>query len=136
MSNAPINYWNMQAALEQIAKCQYECEGGHLESNDAWRWLVAAAKVGPEFWPGQGVYYQVQAEAAGKTLKQWVHFFIVGCAMTSSDTKRYWTYSLSYDPPRPWHYGEIHFKGVVGSQLSLTKPDADTLSTQGKGGDA
>ena len=120
----PVKHWSMKTALEQIAKCNFECEGGRIENNDAWRWLDGASKVGPEFWPGQGVFFEIAAEAAGKTLTQWVHFFIVGCHMEASSEDRYWSYDLSYDPPRPWHYGTTHFQRVRGDKLKLENPAA------------
>lgn len=125
----PVKHWTMKSAIEQVQKCAYECEGGALENNDAWRWLVGAAKIGPEFWPGQGVYFQVEAEAAGKKLTQWVHFFIVGAVMRSSTEDRYWTYSLSYDPPAPWHYGTVHFIDIKGDKLRLDDPSAPPIAT-------
>lgn len=62
----PVKYWTMKSAIEQIQKCSFECEGGSIENNDAWRWIVQAAKIGPEFWPGQGISFEIEAEAAGK----------------------------------------------------------------------
>lgn len=100
-------HWSIKTALEQINKCDFECEGGPLKNNVAYQWLVGAAKVGPEFWPGQGVWFEIEAEAVGKKLRQWVHFYIVGCQMDSGTDCRYWTYSLSYDPPAPWHHGTM-----------------------------
>ena len=120
---------SMASAIEQIEKCDFACEAGPLANNVGWQWLTAAAKVGPKFWPGQGVWYLVDATAAGKTLTQWVHFFIVGCQMRSSDTDRYWVYDLSYDPPRPWHYGETHFRGVDGGKLFIEKPSEVSATT-------
>lgn len=118
----PVKHWTMKSAIEQIAKCEFECQGGNIENNDAWRWLVAAAKIGPEFWPGQGVWFEIEAEAAGKKLTQWVHFYIVGCHMESSTEDRFWTYDLSYDPPHPWHYGTVHFTRINGVKLRLEQP--------------
>lgn len=118
----PVKHWSMKSAIEQIQKCAFECEGGPIENNDAWRWLVSAAEKGPEFWPGQGVWFEVEAEAAGKKLTQWVYFYIVGCSMYSDSERRFWAYSLSYDPPEPWHYGMTHFVRIRGEQLHLEKP--------------
>lgn len=61
-------HWSMKTALEQITKCGFECEAGPLSANIAWQWLLQTAKVGPEFLPGQGVFYEVKAEAGGATL--------------------------------------------------------------------
>lgn len=116
---------SLAGAIEQIAKCDFECEAGPLGLNVAWQWLEAASKVGPEFMPGQGVWFLVEAKAAGKTLTQWVHFYIVGCHMDADTERRYWTYDLSYDPPAPWHYGEVHFRKIAGSKLRVTKPELE-----------
>jgi hypothetical protein len=116
-------HWSMKTALEQIRLCGFECEAGPLTNNVAWQWLELAAKVGPEFWPGQGVWFLIDATAAGKTLTQWVHFYVVGCQMSSDTEGRLWLYDLSYDPPAPWHYGETHFRGVSGEKLFLVKPE-------------
>ena len=123
MSKQPVKYWSMKTALEQIDKCQFECDGGPLSLNDAYIWLKGAAKIGPEFWPGQGVYFEIDATApTGQVLTQWVHFYIVGCQMDSGTDDRFWTYSLSYDPPAPYHYGKTHYTGVKGERIRLTKP--------------
>lgn len=115
-------YWSMKSALAQIESCNFECEGGPLKNSLAWGWLTDAAKVGPEFWPGQGVYFEIEAEAAGKKLTQWVHFYIVGCHMDDGNESRVWTYDLSYDPPAPWHFGKVHFTRIRGNRLSLLSP--------------
>jgi hypothetical protein len=120
----PLNHWSMASAIEQIRKCSFECAGGPLENNDAWIWLCGAARKGPEFWPGQGVWCEVSADVAGQKIKQWAHFYIVGCAMDSDIERRYFTYSLSNDPPAPWHYGTVHLSGIRGDSLRLEKPVA------------
>lgn len=114
-------HWSIETALKQISSCNFQCEAGPLSKNEAWDWLERAAKIGPEFWPGQGVWFEVVAEAAGVSMKQKIHFFIVGCSMKSDTERRYWVYDLSYDPPAPWHYGTVHFTDIPGSKLSLTK---------------
>jgi hypothetical protein len=124
--SAPLKHWTMASAIEQIAKCGFECEGGPLTNNDAWRWLTGAAKIGPDFWPGQGVWFEVTAEAAGKTLTQWVHFYVVGCHMDSDSERRFWTYDLSYDPPAPYHCGAIHFQRIRGEKLRIFNPASKT----------
>jgi len=118
----PVKSWTMKSAIEQVQKCGFECEGGSIDNNDAWRWLVQSAKTGPEFWPGQRVYFEIVAEAAGKKLTQWVHFYIVGTHMDSGTEDRFWTYDLSYDPPQPWHYGKTHFTRIRGEKLRLDNP--------------
>jgi hypothetical protein len=114
--------WTPTTALEQIERCDFECVAGPLSNNAAYRWLKDAIKVGPEFWPGQSVWFEIEAEAAGKKLRQWVQFTIVGCAMSSDTERSLWTYSLSYDPPSAYHYGTTHFTGVNAKSLRLEKP--------------
>lgn len=123
MAKTDIKPHSIKTAIEQIEQCDFECEAGQLAMNVGWQWLVAAAKVGPEFMPGQGVWFEIEAVAAGLTLKQWVHFYVVGCTMTSDTERRLWTYSLSYDPPAPRHYGTIHFSHVRADRLRLIKPE-------------
>ncbi|NOX50673.1 MAG: hypothetical protein GXP16_09075 [Gammaproteobacteria bacterium] len=118
----PIKHWSMSEAVKQIAACNFNCEAGPLHKNDAWNWLTGAAEIGPDYWPGQGVWFEIEAEAAGKELKQMVHFFIVGCQMESGADSRYWVYDLSYDPPAPYHYGTVHFRRIPGASLHLTNP--------------
>mgnify|MGYP003436773306 CR=1 FL=1 len=120
--------YTVAEALAQIKSCQFECEGGPLANNTAWQFLEAALKVGPEFWPGQGVWFEVKAEAAGQVLKQWTFFFVVGCRMESDTDRRFWTYSLSYDPPGPWHYGETQLTKVHGSQLRTENPSSGVIA--------
>jgi hypothetical protein len=36
----PVKPWTAETALDQIRRCGFECEGGLLENNDAWRWIV------------------------------------------------------------------------------------------------
>ena len=120
----PFKHWSMKTAIEQINYGDFECEGGHLKNFDAWIWLQRAAERGPEFWPGQGVWCEVSATVAGQTLKAWKHFYIVGCAMDSGPDDRFFTYSLSNDPPGPWHYGEVQLRGIRGDALRLENPDA------------
>lgn len=123
----PEKHWNLKTCADQLEKCGYECEAGKIDTNDAFLWLKQASIVGPEFLPGQGVWFKVEAEAAGKKLKQFMHFYIVGCSMDADTERRFWTYSLSYDPPRPWHYGEVHYRGIKGDRLHLDKPVEVTL---------
>lgn len=115
-------FWSVKTALEQIDACNFECEAGPLANNVAYRWLKDAAKVGPTFWPGQGVYFEVTADVAGVKLAKWAHFYITGCYMESSTDDRYWTYTLSDDPPAPWHYGTAKYRGVKAESLRLDIP--------------
>lgn len=118
----PKKFWSLKTCGEQLAACGYECEAGALVMNDAFIWLRQAAVVGPEFLPGQGVFFEVSAEVAGQKLTQWVHFYIVGCHMDSDTERRYWTYDLTDDPPAPWHYGVVRFQRIRGELLKLEKP--------------
>lgn len=118
----PKKFWNLKTCAEQFAFCNYECEAGALQMNDAFIWLKQASVVGPEFLPGQGVFFEVTAQAAGQTLSKWAHFYIVGCRMESDTERRYWVYDLSNDPPRPWHYGEVSFTAIRGDKLRMEEP--------------
>lgn len=120
--SAPLTPYTVASAIAQIESCDFECEAGPLANNTGWQFLKATLNIGPEFWPGQGVWFEVEADAAGKKLTQWVHFYIVGCVMTSDTERRLWTYSLSYDPPAPWHYGKTHFTNIRGDRLRIEKP--------------
>lgn len=117
-----LKKYSVKSAIEQIKSCQFECQAGPLEKNTAWMFLEAAMKIGPEYWPGQGVWFEVNAEAAGLALSQWVFFYVVGIHMDSDSERRFWTYSLSYDPPGPYHHGTTHFRNVTESSLRLDKP--------------
>jgi hypothetical protein len=117
--------WNFADALAQIDDCRFECEAGPLANNVAYGWLRLAAKEGPEFFPGQWVWFEICAEAAGKKLTQCVHFCIVGCHMSASNDRRTWLYDLSYDPIGPWHNGAVHFTRISGDRLRLEKPAGD-----------
>ena len=64
-------HWSMTAAFAQIDSCKFECEAGPLANNVAYQWLKGAAKVGPELWPGQGVYFQVEADTPAGLVKAW-----------------------------------------------------------------
>jgi hypothetical protein len=43
--------------------------------------------------------------------------------MSSDTERRLWSYSLSNDPPAPWHYGEVQFSNVPEGKLKLEKPE-------------
>ena len=117
-----LKAYSVAEAIAQVDACDFQCDAGSIADNAGWQWIKAATKVGPEFWPGQTVWFEIEAEAAGKKLTQWVSFFIVGCSMNADTERRFWCYDLSYDPPAPWHTGTIHFKNVSGSRLRLEKP--------------
>ncbi len=121
----PTKHWNHSTAFQQLESCAYTCEGGALENNAAYVWLKNAAAVGPEFWPGQGVWYEVEATVSGVKLNKWAHFYIIGCDMASDTERRFWTFTLSNDPPAPYHYGEVSFRNVPGNKLRLANPAED-----------
>lgn len=122
MEHPDKKHWSPATALEQIDSCGFECEGGPISMNVAYQWLKGAAKVGPTFWPGQGVYYEVTAEVAGQKLSKWAHYYIVGCVMDSTTEARVWKYHLSDDPPAPWHYGTVQHQNVPADKLKLSLP--------------
>jgi hypothetical protein len=131
-------HWNVETAFAQIEKCDFECEGGPLTNNVAYRWLKKAiTEIGPKFLPGQGVYFEVTADAGGVHLSRWAHFYVVGVQMGSDTERRLWTYSLSYDPPAPWHYGTVHFTRISEDKLRLNDPSTEAppeSPTEGLGG--
>ena len=114
--------WTVRDAVEQINSCNFACEAGPLAQNTAWQFLEAALRVGPEFWPGQCVYYEVTATSMGQTLKQWHRFYIVGIDMDADTETRFWRYALSSDPPAPYHYGTIAANRIKASKLRLEPP--------------
>lgn len=108
-----------KAAIEQIEKCGFECEGGPLANNAGWRWLKNSLAGGPLYALGQAVMFNVEAEAAGVKISQPVKFCIVGIGMSSDSERRTWTYSLSTDPPAAYHYGSgVQFVGVDERKLT------------------
>ncbi len=116
------NTWELKKAIAQIESCNFQCEAGPLTLNQAFIWLKGAAKACPDFLPGQGVYFEIEAVAAGQKLTQWTHFYIVGCQMESDAERRYFTYDLSCDPPAPYHYGTVSYHGVKAEKLRLERP--------------
>lgn len=124
-------HWSVETALAQIEKCDFECEGGPLANNVAYRWLKAALDIGPKFLPGQGVWFEVEAEANGIKLAQWVHFYVVAITMSSDTERRLWTYSLSYDPPAPYHYGSFQFARIAEVKLRAQRPEPAIAKAEG-----
>jgi hypothetical protein len=105
--------YTTKTALEQIDKCDFECEGGPLANNAAYRWLKEHFAGGPAFALGQWVQYEVPFETNGIKVSQKVRLCVVSISMSSDTERRTWTYSLSTDPPRPYHYGTpAQFVGV------------------------
>lgn len=115
-------HWDRDTALAQIEYCNFECEGGPLSKNVAYEWLKKALNIGPKFLPGQGVFYQVEAIVSNVKVSQWAHFYVVGVRMDSGTDDRFWTYTISNDPPAPYHYGTAQFSGIKEDQLLLEAP--------------
>jgi len=67
---AELKPYSFPDALAQIESCGFECEAGPLENNVAWRFLTAAAKVCPEYLPGQGVWFEVEKAFADAMLAE------------------------------------------------------------------
>ena len=119
---APRSY-DTKAALEQITKCGFECEAGHLDANVGWAWLKHHLAGGPLYLMGQTVWYELKAEVAGQALTKWTGFTVVGCQMSSNAERVTWLYDLSRDPPSAYHYGTVQVKGVGESSLRLENPE-------------
>ena len=123
MVEQPKKDWTPQSAIEELEECSFECVTGPLDTNHAFKWLKGVMTVGPEFWPGQRVWYKITTEVSGHSLEKWARYHIVGCHLDSDDRDRFWRYDLSDDPPGPWHHGSgVEFTGVHGNGLSLEKP--------------
>lgn len=120
---SPNHKWTLKSALEQITSCNFECEAGPLKNNVAWQWLINQAGSGPEFFPGQIVWYKLSATVARKTLSAYHPFTIVGLRMLSDTTGVRWAYDLSNDPPDAYHYGsDIQFPNVPADKLTAYDP--------------
>ncbi|WP_374453786.1 hypothetical protein [Phenylobacterium sp.] len=116
-----------KAAIEQIEKCAFECEGGPLANNVGWRWLKGQLSGGPLYCLGQWVLFEIEAEVAKIKIAQTLKFCIVGISMSSSAERRTWTYSLSTDPPEAYHYGSgVQFNGVAEAKLTPIVPALPT----------
>ena len=116
----PKNHWSLKGCISQLEACKFECVGGALENNDAFTWLKELSKrTRLEFLPGQGVFFDVEAEVNGVKLSKRSHFYIVGCRLTSDTEKIYCVYDLSNDPPGPYHYGEVQYRNVPADKLHL-----------------
>ncbi|MCX7585056.1 hypothetical protein [Phenylobacterium sp. 58.2.17] len=112
-----------KAAIDQIEKCGFECEGGPLSNNVGWRWLKAHLDGGPLYCLGQSVNYTVAGEVSGVKISQVVKLCVVGISMSSSSERRTWTYALSTDPPSAYHYGSgVQFLGVPEESLTPFSP--------------
>lgn len=111
------------AAFDQLEKCGYECQGGPLESNIAYRYLRDhLMSEGPDFLPGQRVWYFVEAEAHGIKMGLWAEFRIAALTVDSTSERRIWKYWLSNDMPGAYHYGSITFQGVSADKLRTSPP--------------
>jgi hypothetical protein len=115
--------YTVASALAQIEKCDFECEGGPLTHNTGYLWLKAHLEKGPKFSLGEWVIYQVEAETAGVKISQPVKFCVVSISMGSDSDRRTWSYSLSTDPPQPYHHGSgVQFIGVSEKALQAKEP--------------
>lgn len=118
-----VDRYDRDSALAQIKKCEFQCEGWPLEMNAAWLWLETALSRGPKFLPGQGVYYEIEASVGGNKMRMWAHYYVVAVWLTSTTDARVWRYSLSNDPPAPYHYGETQFRDIDESALRSEVPE-------------
>ena len=119
---SPVKLWTAAEAIKSLNSCEFECIAGPLKNNTAWQFLEKQAEVGPKFYPGQGVWFEVIGELSGIKLSKWVHFFVVGVFMAADSERRTWSYDLSYDPPAPYHYGTVHFPKMAEGKLFLERP--------------
>lgn len=79
----------------------------------------------PKFRAGELVNYKVTAKVGKIELEKWVPMHIVGMHLTADNERVYWTYTLSNDPPGPWHNGEVCFSGAKESELFAIPPGTE-----------
>lgn len=116
-----------KAAIEQIEKCDFECEGGPLANNVGWRWLKGQMSGGPLYCLGQWVTYQIEAEVSGVKIAQDVKLCVVAIHMSSDTDRRTWKYSLSKDPPHAYYSGSgVQFSSVAEAKLTPVAPALPT----------
>ena len=123
MGACSVIQYDAKSAIAQIEKCDFECEGGPLSNNVAYAYLKERLLAGPQFLPGQWVFYEVKAEVSKITLSKWTKLCVVGVAMSSDTERQTWTYALSAEPPLPWSYGSgVQFNGVKERELRAEAP--------------
>lgn len=72
----------------------------------------------PKFKLGDTVFYEVTAEIGGVKVSQELAFTIVAVILNSGAERHTFQYSLSIDPPQPYHYGSgVQFLGVDEEKL-------------------
>lgn len=128
MGERTIGNWAVKTAIEQIEKCAFECQGGPLENNDAWRWLKATLEAGPTLMPGQSVWYEVKAEALGVTMSKWTRFYVLSVRASSSSERREWEYDLITQLPEAYFTGGHVVKNAKLCDIKLSNPDSDKAS--------
>lgn len=126
-----MSNWDNHSAVGQVAKCQFECEGGPLANNAAWRWLKERIEDGPRYAMGQVVEMGVSGVVGGVTISQFCLFTVVGIHMSSDTARRTYTYSLSNDPPGPYHYGKTNFTAIAEYALRLPEVPAAAAKAGG-----
>ncbi len=118
--------WTLKTIVEQLEKCDFQCEAGPLKNNTAFMFLKDMTKVCPNLFPGQGVWKKVSATIDGKTLEGFNHYYIVECHRESDTERAFWVYSLSNDPCQPYHYGTINLRDVPEQDILLENPEQET----------
>lgn len=121
-TDTSVKNWAAKTAIEQIEKCSFECEGGPLANNDAWRWLRAAISNGPTLLPGQEVWYEVRAEALGVTMTKWTRFYVLSVRASSSSERREWEYDIISQLPDAYYTGGHVVKNVALKDIKLSEP--------------
>jgi len=120
--------WDNYSAIDQITKCHFECEGGPLANNVAWRWLKERIDDGPRYAMGQVVEMDVGGTINGVHISQVCLFTVVGIRMQSDARRRTYVYDLSDDPPYPWHYGRTNFPSVDEQKLRCPTPTPNSTT--------
>lgn len=124
MGERMIGNWAVKTAIEQIEKCAFECQGGPLGNNDAWRWLKATLEAGPTMLPGQSVWYKVKAEALGVTMSKWTRFYVLSVRASSSSERREWEYDLITQLPEAYFTGGHVVRNAKLCDIKLSNPES------------
>ena len=114
--------WTIETAIQQIEKCSFECEGGPLAHNDAWRWLKTYLGSGPALLLGQPVWYEVSAEALGVKMTQWVQFYVAAIRASSDSERRTWEYDITTQMPSAYYAGGHVVKNVAMKNIRFSDP--------------
>lgn len=104
----------VQNAIKQIEACDFQCEGGSLENNVAWRHLRNLLMDGPAYLLGQDVVHAVtlKSEKGGYEVTNTYPFKIAAITVDSTSERRVWKYTIAAQLPDAY-YGGADFRGPI-----------------------